>query len=882
MPFSHHPAAEAADTPLSDLPLVGERYVLRRCMAETALGKVYWACDQHKPQPDDAACNALIFTVLPALARNSVFEQALRQVLPAYQQENATQPTILADGKETDGTRWLVLQNIRGMLLSERLQELDDRGMPPNEAFEILYGISHAIGSHPPQGVFGFLEPGAILGDGHEYCLLNAPVVAALRLASNGIISNPQNRQTFHSSFISPEVALGDQAESRDDTFSLACIAYYLFQGHAPFGNQTTLEAAVRNASPAVIAKLKPEMWAALRQGMSLKREQRQASPPLLLQGLQQRARPRLLLPMAAFSVLSLVAYAGYQIFSDNEPVPAAIPTEAALPANTVIPTTEETLPSQTPTLVNEPGLPPVADQETAQAAAERRATETAAKAQEDADRLAAMQREVQAQVASELAAATAANTAKTAEQQKQIDTWLKQAQTAVREGKLLSNDITRPAAANYLTQVLELDPENITAKKLSLQMVDDLHREAEGLLKARRYDAANEVLLDSDKLITEFNLTDSVQRQAQLEIQADQSTQETNKAKHYLQSAERAMGYNNVMQGDERSESAIGYLSALFEAYPDHPEGTKLLKRIIRQQHEQASGALQKRNNDEARRYLNDSQKLIGRYTLDDMVENQLDLEKRYRDKQLEGIFPSTNPAPSADNTKPAPSATNATPRQPPEKRRGENDKPTTAPGTPATVPTEPPAVAPAIVPTEPPAVAPATVAAPTTEQPAPAAVTPAPAEPAAPTETVPSTPQPETAPAPTADTTTPVVPAPAETVEPPPATPAPVPVTEAPVSPDLPIATTPAIPESVEMPPTLLDQPQVNPPVEPAPPLSDPTTLIDSAPEVATPPPANAPTGFEIPAGTGNNSGNSFTPDVQGVDELPVPDEVVPENRN
>jgi hypothetical protein len=401
-------------------------------------------------------------------------------------------------------------------------------------------------------------------------------------------------------------------------------------------------------------------------------------------------------------------------------------------------------------------------------------------------------------------------------------------------------------------------------------------------LLKARRYDAANEVLLDSDKLITEFNLTDSVQRQAQLEIQADQSTQETNKAKHYLQSAERAMGYNNVMQGDERSESAVGYLSALFEAYPNHPEGTKLLKRIIRQQHEQASGALQKRNNDEARRYLNDSQKLIGRYTLDDMVENQLDLEKRYRDKQLEGIFPSTNPAPSADNTKPAPPAANATPRQPPEKRRGENDKPTTVTGAPATVPTEPPAVAPAIVPTEPPAVAPATVAAPTTEQPAPAAVTPAPAEPAAPTETVPSTPQPETAPAPTADTTTPIVPAPAETVEPPPATPAPVPVTEAPVSPDLPIATTPAIPESVEMPPTLLDQPQVNPPVEPAPPLSDPTTLIESAPEVANPPPANVPDGFENPTGTGNNSGNSFTPDVQGVDELPVPDEVVPENRN
>ncbi|QTR49119.1 serine/threonine-protein kinase [Candidatus Thiothrix anitrata] len=834
MPFSHHPTSEAADTKLSELPSVGGRYALRRCMAETALGKVYWACDQHQPQTQthEADCNALIFTVLPALARNSVFEQALRQVLPAYRQTVASQPTVIDDGKEADGTRWLVLQNIRGMLLSERLQELDDRGMPLDEALDILDGISHATTVHPPHGIFGFLEPGAILGDGHQYCLLNAPVVAALRLASNSIINTQHNRQTFHSGFISPEVALGDQAESADDTFSLACIAYCLFQGHQAFGKHTTLEAAVRNTSPAVISKLKPEMWSALRQGLSLKREQRQANPPLLLQGLQQRARPRFLLPVVALSLVGLVAYAGYQIFSEPQPMSTAmVSSEATLPisAQTSIP--EQPPQHQTPTLVNEPNISPDPDQETAQAESAPIAAENAANAAEETARIEAIHREAEARIASELAAATTANTVKTAEQQKQLDTWLKQAETAIRAGRLHSDDPTKPTAAHYLTQVLELDPENISAKTLALQMVDDQQREAETLIKARRYSASQEVLLSADKLISQFKLNDSLKRQVELEMQADPAFQNTNQATQYLQGAERAMGYGNLMKGDDRSEGAVDYLSTLFELHPNHPEGMKLLKRIIRQQHDMALGALQKRNTETARTHIDDSQKLIGRYTLEDMLESQLELEKRYRDSHLEGIFPSTNTTATPNNNKPVPPATAPIP------------------------PTPQPAASPV--------------------------VTHEPATPVAATTSTASTPE-STPSTPLADTSVPTDSLPPTDITSPATTDAPAatPFTEVTVPPDSPIATTPAIPETLEMPSVLLEQPQNDAQARSPQPLPDPTTMIEPAPEVMPPPPAAAPKEFEIPLDVGNTN-SSFTPDVDGLREIPT-EVLLPDNDN
>ena len=656
MPFSNHLVADKSKLSKSPLPVFAERYALLHCMAETALGKIYWACDQQLKNNNIENNHTLVFSIIPALANNAAFEQALRQVIPSFQQAAPAQPTITDNGKEADGTRWLVMNNIQGMLLIERLNELDERGMPHAQALEIINGLSQAIGDYRPLGVFGFLEPGAVLSDGQNYCLLSAPIVAAIRLMANAKNNSNDNRQTYHSGFISPEVALGDQPDSTDDTFSIACIAYYLFQGEAPFGKQTTLEAAVRNLSPHSIKKLKPETWLALQQGLSLKRSERQSNPPTLLTALNKRKRPPYLLPIAALSVASLVAYASYHILagnnppaSNNNPVITVTPNLVA-PAPALVtpaPTTPATLIGEQPEPVTKaPNTTNTAVTTDTQNALDK------AKAEEEA-RIAAIKQEAQAQAKAEIEAATASlDLAKADTKQKDIQDLLQKAETAIRAGNIFSYDKSKPAATDHLTKLFDLDPNNAQAKTLLQQLVDDQHAEANNLIQTGHKDEADKILANTDKLITEFALTSSLKRQVELENHTNTPDNKNIQATQYLDQAKRAIDYGNLTQSDGRSESAVDYLKALFAAFPENTQGMKLLEQIVTQQHEQANTALRKGDNASARKLLDSSQELIGQYTLDKMVDSQLELEKHYREGEQMGIFPATPNTPIANKT--------------------------------------------------------------------------------------------------------------------------------------------------------------------------------------------------------------------------------------
>lgn len=814
MPFAH-PSEDNSmnmEQAPSTLSSIGNgRYGLRRCMAETALGKLWWACDQQREPAGCEAGNVLVFTVLPALTQNSVFEQALRQVLPTYQKEVSSQPYITDNGREADGTRWLVISNIRGMLLAERMHELDDRGMPLAQAMGILEELSATVGNHRPEGVFGFLEPGAILF-GEDGCrLLNAPAVAALRLASNGIIAHTGNHQTFHSGFISPEVALGDPPTSADDTFSLACIAYNLLQGHAPFGRQTTLEAAVRNAAPSVISKLKPATWVPLQQGMNLKRSVRQPTPTALLSALQPKRRSRLLLPAAALTVASVVAYASYHVLSGfmqtAEPPKAAQPISLGLPPATLPPGGTTT----TPSLIGETAAPTPLDQTSVNAEATRLASENEARsrvattltAKAEADKLAA---DAAAKAASEAVAAEVANSEA---RRQEVDKLLQEAETALQQGKLTNPAPGQPSALEPLRKILALDPANAAAKKLAARMVDDQHSEASILLAAGKTEDARKLLLNADKLISELALTDSLQRQVRLESQLEQGNRDTQKVQTYLDSARNAMQYGNLMQGDGRSESAVAYISTLLQEQPNHPEAIKLLKDIARTQQDQALSALRKNNPETARSLLDNSQQLIGKYLLDDLVEQQLSLEKRYRDTGQMGVFPSGQEPAAKTDSKPDTAASSNRPTKP-ETAPAADSKPAPKPETKPEPRPEP--------------------------KPEPEPVPPEPAE--------------KTAITPPTDTAPPKV------------------VT---VPPDVPVAEPQPVPanDAGNLPPVQIDIPVVPPPpAEPVPaPVQDTAPPVPAITEPNLPPPV-----FEIPADTGKNTGGSFTPDVPGLMEVPL----------
>lgn len=638
MPFSNRPFSDASS--VQQLPILQERYALRRCMADTALGKLYWAQDLKQTQGNGEQANVLVFTLLPALAQNPVFEQAFGHVLPTYQKPIAGMPHVTDDGKTADGTRWMVMCNIGGMLLSERLAELDDRGMPVPEALTLLENLSNALASQRPDGVFGYLEPDAVLLGEKLPCLLAAPVAAALRVAYSST-PNERSRQTLHSGYISPEVLLGDTPTAADDTFSIASLAYHLLQGEPPFGKQSALEAAVRNLSPNGIRKLRPDAWNALRQGLSLKRTARQNTPATLLRILQRKQQKKLLLPIAALVAASAVAMTTYHLLSSwgskppeqTETQVSSITPTSTQPANGATTNTTQNSTS----LIGEQGLPQEAEHQNA--------------------------------ATTEPTPPVAAN---------DMSTLQDKAADAIRKGNLFSTDPNQPAAVDYLRKAVALEADNTKTQKLLAQLINDQHTEAEALLTAGKLEEASKLLSTTDRLITEFTLADDLKRQVSLETEVEQAKRKqaleqassstttapspmttpsatgsiisntTDDARQYLERAQRAISFGNLSTGDDRSESAIAYLSTLLEKTPNQPEALKLLKKVVTLQQDDALTLLHKHDTDKARTALNDSQTLIGKYKLDDLVEEQITLEKRYRETLAMGVFKKEDSTPT------------------------------------------------------------------------------------------------------------------------------------------------------------------------------------------------------------------------------------------
>lgn len=578
MPFSNQ---STMDMHAQTLPVLQERYALRRCMAETALGKLYWAQDFKQSQLQGEQANVLVFTLSPLLSQNPQFETAFGNALSSFQKPSPSMPLVSDDGKTQDGLLWMVLKNINGMLLSERLDEVDERGVPLAEAHSLLDKLNDAIACYRPDGIFGFMEPGAVLLTEQNACLLTAPIVTALRNSYyNGQDNN--SRQTLHSTYISPEILLGDRPVSHDDTFSLACVAYHLLQGESAYHRQSTLEAAVRGIKPHAIRKLRPEAWQILQQGIALKREKRHTEPQNFLRLLRQKQRRKMVVPIAAVAASLLFGFTAYTLFSSTNnttppPTPLAEEQRSEPHDNNTITANNTT---QTPT------------------------------------------------------PSTVANN--TAQQSPQIQQLLEQASSEIRRGNLVSQEANRLAAADYLRQALVLNPKHEKTQLMLRQLIKEQHNEIEVLLSAGKADDASRLLDQADQLITEFTLVDALNNQMALEaavarMQTDKPTNDDNK--RYLALTQEAIELGNLLEGDAQGNDAVTFVKEWLQKKPDNLKAQEVLKELVSRQQAEARTQLSAKNFEQARRYLDASQKLIAQYRVEEKVGEQITLEQYFRD---------------------------------------------------------------------------------------------------------------------------------------------------------------------------------------------------------------------------------------------------------
>ena len=297
-PESDASSSTASAPPNSDLEAafkrdalaLRERYQLEEVLAVGVDSIVYKARDARGDRHSSSTPVVAIKTLRPEVRDSAV---ALARLTREFRQGAALNHANLVRMHElanASGVWFIAMEWLEGNSLAALLYELQPNGLHPARALAILRACSRALAAaHERRIAHGDFRPGNVwlspsdevhvLGFGAEQKRTSA--------ASDGPVDEISLPYVATPSYASPEVLAGQLPDSRDDVFSIACVAYELLSGQHPFGRLNAVEMKASRLRIARPKGMSMRRWLALKRGMHWSRAKRTASVQLLLNRLE-------------------------------------------------------------------------------------------------------------------------------------------------------------------------------------------------------------------------------------------------------------------------------------------------------------------------------------------------------------------------------------------------------------------------------------------------------------------------------------------------------------------------------------------------------------------------------------------------------------------
>ncbi len=284
---------ETPRDPEPSCEVIDGRYVLEQPLGGGGMGIVYRAQDRLMAEADDPDPYVAIKLISDAIRQLPEATIALQR--EARRSQTLAHPNIVKVfhfGKD-GGACYLTMELLRGRSFEELIRD-HPAGMLPEEAWPLIEqlcaGLSYA---HDQRIVHSDIKPGNLfLTDRGTVKILDFGIASPLRSKERDARETrfePRKLGAISPSYSSLEMWLGMEADPRDDVYSAACVIYELLAGSHPFGREEAPRALERKLEVSPISGLSRAQNAALRHGLSFRREERTASVHQLLQELSQR-----------------------------------------------------------------------------------------------------------------------------------------------------------------------------------------------------------------------------------------------------------------------------------------------------------------------------------------------------------------------------------------------------------------------------------------------------------------------------------------------------------------------------------------------------------------------------------------------------------------
>jgi serine/threonine protein kinase, bacterial len=210
-------------------------YTILKTLGIGGMGEVYLAQHPRLPRPD-------ALKVLPKAVASDEFRQRFNREADLAAQLFHPHVVGIHDRGEEDGQLWISMDYVAGTDVNELMSEKYPSGMPSRQAAEIITAVASALDYAHQRGLLHRdVKPANILLADPETDLPTAD--QRIFLADFGIARSmfeatnltATNTMIATIAYASPEQLSGRPMDGRSDQYSLACTAYDLLTGSAPF-----------------------------------------------------------------------------------------------------------------------------------------------------------------------------------------------------------------------------------------------------------------------------------------------------------------------------------------------------------------------------------------------------------------------------------------------------------------------------------------------------------------------------------------------------------------------------------------------------------------------------------------------------------------------